>query len=144
MKTKFPQCQTMLRVLFSIILLAVCNKILSFSTACSIIWKISRSLRVLSLQVLIGTHTLCSLNMFTFSMVRALVIHCHAKHMPKTWCLGVLLCFQVQVPALAVYQLHGRTHLMDTASISLPLMGSKLGHRGWKGLAVCPRQALGS
>lgn len=94
--------------------------------------------RITSLQLLLEAHTLCSLNRLTFSMVRALVIHQHVKHMPKIQCLGVLLCFQVHVHSLALSQLCSRTHLMDTASISLPLMGRSLAAEAGRALQCVP------
>jgi len=97
-------------------------------------FKISK--RIPSLQMLIGKHTVCSLNRLTFSVMGALVVDQHVKHMTKIWCLGVLLCFWVQVHALAMSQFCSRTHLMDTASTSPHLMGRKPGCRGCRSLAV--------
>lgn len=50
----------------------------------------------------------------------------------------MFLSFLDQVYALAMSYLCSRTHLLDTAFISLPLMGWKPVHRGWKGFVSQP------
>lgn len=73
--------------------------------------------------MLIGTHTIYFPNWLMFSMVKALVIHQHVKCMPKIWCLRALLCFQVQVHALAMSQLSNNP--FDGHSICLPTSDGK-------------------
>lgn len=55
---------------------------------------------------------------------------------------GAWQCFCVSRPKYMPWLSPSRAHLMDTASISLPLIGRQSGHRRWKSLAVCPSHAL--